>query len=248
METIKDIFKKKDELIKLKKATTKLTDAWGSPSKVSKASTSKMDATANKISKTIVGNTYYWLDSHDDVHVKGCFSKSISENKNVFHLHDHEFKIASQVGKISALREDTLEWSTFGVTKEGFTTSLVADTDILKELNPMIFKGYANGEINQHSVGMQYVKIDLAIKERDDEYGEENKNWDEIYPLLGNPEKADEKGYLWIVREAKLIEISAVLMGSNELTPTLDKSIEPSQGTHTDEADTKSLQFYKHLI
>jgi hypothetical protein len=46
--------------------------------------------------------------------------------------------------------------------------------------------------------------------------------------LIANGEVADKKGFFWAVKEAKLIEISAVISGSNELTPTLQpvKSIE----------------------
>jgi len=46
-----------------------------------------------------------------------------------------------------------------------------------------------------------------------------------------------EQGYFWAVKEAKLIEISAVLEGSNELTPTIDakNTHEPLENTHVDE-------------
>jgi len=77
-----------------------------------------------------------------------------------------------------------------------------------------------NGSINQHSVGMQYVKIDLAVNdpEEEEEYATWNKYKDEVINL----EKAEEQGFFWAVTEAKLIEISCVIAGSNELTPTLE--------------------------
>lgn len=247
---IQEIVSRKAELIKLKKAATKFTDGWSSPSLSVNKTANKADTDASVLDKTIVGNTYYWMDSHDDVHVKGCFTKSVKENARIFHLHDHEFKISAQIGKISRAYEQDLPWSTFGVEKDGNTTSLLADTKVLKSMNGQIFNSYKSGEIDQHSVGMQYVTLSLAVKERNDEWKEENKAWDEIYPMLGNPERADEKGYLWIVRECKLIEISAVLMGSNSLTPTLENKQEPSNDTLADAAAAKALQlnnFFNHL-
>lgn len=244
---IAEIVKNKADLIKLKKAEKKLADAWSSPSisNVSKSETIKADS--DVINKTIIGNTYNWLDSHGDVHVKGCFTKSINENKRIFHLHDHEFKIGSQVGKMQKVYEKDILWKDLGVNKEGYTTSLMADTQILKELNTQIFKGYLKGEIDQHSVGMQYVKIDLAVKQRDDEWKEENDNWDEIYETIANKEQADNIGYIWIVREAKLIEISAVLMGSNSLTPTLQDKQKPLNDTSAFEPSTDTQAVSKMI-
>jgi hypothetical protein len=228
---IKELVSQKAELIKLKKAATKFTDGWGTPSVdsvVNKGVVTKM-SDGDVISKTIVGNTYYWMDSHEDVHVKGCFKKSIKETKKIFHLHDHEFKISSQVGDISKAYEKDLSWSTFGVSKQGNTTALLADSDIKKVYNGLIFEHYNTNKIDQHSVGMQYVSLDLAVN--DEDYEDEYKHWLEIFPMLGNPEAATEKGYFWIVRECKLVEISAVLMGSNSLTPTLESKQEPSDDT-----------------
>ena len=231
---IKEIIEQKDALIKLKKAATKFTDGWSTPTNGSVNKAIHKATDADTLAKTIVGNTYNWMDSHEDVHVKGCFSKSIKESKKTFHLHDHEFKITSQVGDISKVYEDDLSWSTFGVGKKGKTTALLADTDIQKSYNPIIFNEYNTGKIDQHSVGMQYVKIELAVN--DDEYPDEFKAWNEIFPLLGNQDVALDKGYFWIVRECKLIEISAVLMGSNSLTPTLENKQQPPSTVEIDAA------------
>jgi hypothetical protein len=244
---IKEIVERKAELIKLKKAATKFTDGWSTPSigNVTKSITKAQSG--DSIDKTIVGNTYYWMDSHEDVHVKGCFSKSIKESKKIFHLHDHEFKIAAQVGDVSKAYEQELSWSTFGVEKEGSTTALLADSNVKKSYNERIFNDYNEGKIDQHSVGMQYVKLDLAIN--DEDYEEEYKFWNEIFPLIGNQDKALEKGYFWIVRECKLIEISAVLMGSNSLTPTLEDKHEPlSTHASTEDAAAKALQQKQFFI
>ncbi|HKZ36113.1 MAG TPA: hypothetical protein VJ184_00580, partial [Chryseolinea sp.] len=97
------------------------------------------------------------------------------------------------------------------------------DSNIIKEYNPIVFGQYLSKEVNQHSVGMVYVKLDLAVN--DSEMKDEYVQWNKYINLIGNKEKAIEQGYFWAVKEAKLIEISAVLAGSNELTPTLDNKI-----------------------
>lgn len=224
MKTIKELVENKEELIAFKKAEIK--HVKGGLSNLIKAkgligkNTLKED-TDKEIERTFIGNTYLWLDSHDDVHAKSCFKKSISERqKDIFHLHDHEFKIVSKVGDPIKIYEDSIKWRDLGIDKDGETEALFMDSLIKKSYNENIFNGYKDGKINQHSVGMQYVKIDLAVN--DSSYEEEFKVWTDNIDKIGNKEKAEENGYFWFIREAKLIEISAVLLGSNELTPTME--------------------------
>lgn len=232
--TIAEIVEKKAELIQLKKAEVKTVK--GGISSITKTGDTSLKGifkdNETSLERTIVGNTYLWMDSHDDVHAKGVFTKSVKENKNVFHLHDHEFKITSKVGEPQKTYEQEIAWKDLGVNKSGMTEALFMDTEIFKEYNSQIFNEYKNNRINQHSVGMQYVKIDLAVN--DEAYEKEFKTWTDNIDSLGNPERATEKGYFWLVKEAKLIEISAVLMGSNELTPTQgENKTEPLQDTQT---------------
>lgn len=179
--------------------------------------------TSNPNLKTIVGNTYNWLDSHGDVHVKSCFKTSLEENKQVFHLHDHEYKISSQVGEVQKVEERDVKWSDLGIEKDGSTQCLVMESDVSKTLSPEVSKLYMENKINQHSVGMKYVDLDLAVNSTDKDYKKEKAVWDEYIEKIGNKEKAEEKNYFWVVKEAILIEISCVLKGSNELTPTLEE-------------------------
>ena len=226
---ISEIVKNKAEIISLKKAEIKTVK--GGLTSVSKTSAIKGIHKDSELSleRTIVGNTYLWMDSHEDVHAKGCFSKSIKENKNIFHLHDHEFKITAKVGEPLKVYEQEIAWKDLGVEREGNTQALLMDTEIMKEYNSQIFAEYKSNKINQHSVGMVYVKLDLAVN--DEEYEEEHKVWLDNIDAIGNKEVAEEKGYFWLVREAKLIEISAVLMGSNELTPTMQENKEADEVT-----------------
>lgn len=221
-EAIKYLVSNKQELIEMKKSVHKKTDLFGVPTEYTtslKAFSSSKD-TDTDINRTIIGSTYYWMDSYDDVHLENVFSKSLKERKSkVPHLHDHLFEITAKVGIPKDIYEKFIDWKDLGVNKKGQTQSLFLDSNIQKELNSQIFKGYLNDEINQHSVYMQYVQMDLAIN--DEEYKEEYRRWKEVFPLIGNPDTAKENGFFWAIKEARLIEISCVLEGSNELTQTL---------------------------
>lgn len=244
-DVIKNIVENKAEIVALKKAEIK--HCKGGINAVLSTKTALKGLYTNsedKLERTIIGNTYYWMDSHEDVHAKGCFAKSIKERQNkIFHLHDHEFKRTSKVGNPINIYEKDISWKELGINKNGTTQALHMDSEIVKSYNPQIFEEYKNDLVDQHSVGMQYVKLDLAVN--DEDYEDEYKVWKENIDLIGNKEQAEEKGYFWLVREAKLIEISAVLLGSNELTPTLqqtkDIEVEADIITSQKEADEKSL-------
>ena len=237
-EEIDYLVKHNKEIIEFKKAvvkhTTPTTTDKESCSTVKALSTSKEHDTDNVIKRTVIGNTYNWLDSHGDVHLEGTFGKSISERQNkIWHLHDHEQKITAKVGIPSRIYEEKVEWSDLGIKKAGTTTALMMDSDIRKDYNNLIFQEYKDGNIDQHSVGMYYVKIDFAVNDK--EHKAEFKTWNDNIENIGNREKAEELGYFYAVKEAKLVEISAVLQGSNELTPTIEaKDIEPSKDTQNE--------------
>ena len=220
---IKNLVANKAELIELKKAERKFTNGLNTIIKAESVAKGLYSNSETKLERTIIGNTYLFMDSHDDVHAKGVFTKSIKERQDkIFHLHDHEFKITSKVGEPLKVYEQSISWKDLGVNANGTTEALFMDTEILKDYNAQIYNEYKANKINQHSVGMQYVKIDLAVN--DESYKEEYKLWQDNIDSIGNKDYAESKGYFWLVREAKLIEISAVLLGSNELTPTLGES------------------------
>ena len=250
-EEIDYLVKHNKEIIEFKKAvvkhTTPTTTDKESCSTVKALSTSKEHDTDNVIKRTVIGNTYNWLDSHGDVHLDGTFGKSISERQNkIWHLHDHEQKITAKVGIPSKIYEESVAWSDLGIKKAGTTTALMMDSDIRKDYNNLIFQEYKDGNIDQHSVGMYYVKIDFAVNDKD--HKAEFKTWNDNIDKIGNREKAEELGYFYAVKEAKLVEISAVLQGSNELTPTIEaKDIEPEQSTQANEPEQSTQKINNNL-
>jgi hypothetical protein len=228
----------KAEQIQFKKMALKFGDAVITPE--SEQMTTKGiysqytdDLEKGEIKRDLVANTYNWLDSHDDVHVGKTFKKSISERaKKILHLHDHKHEVMAKVGEFETIKEVEVAWTDLGVAKEGTTTVLLATSKIQARRNKNIFDQYLNKEIDQHSVGMRYVDIQLAIGE--EEYEEEYKVWKQYIDQIGNQEDVEKQGYFWAVKEAKLEEISAVLWGSNSITPTVE-NIEPLKDTQKTE-------------
>jgi len=243
------------ECIEFKKATFKTADSSitvtgnVAPMYVNKAlSTSKENDTDDVIKRTIIGNTYNWLDSHGDVHLDNTFKNSIKQRGKagkIWHLHDHEQKVTAKIGIPEKVYEQEVKWKDLGVDKKGTTTAVMMDSNILKSYNGLTFQEYKDGNIDQHSVGMYYVDIVLAVN--DEEFKSEFANWNAHISKIGNQEQAEEAGYFWAVKEAKLIEISAVLEGSNELTPTVEaKDNQPLDNTDkndpSDDSQTKALK------
>lgn len=216
------LVKNKRELIDMKKSAVKqwvTTPALFVPKKellVVKDLNGNQD-TEDTVYRTIIGNTYNWMDSHDDAHKNNLFAQSIKDRGNrIWHRHDHVNQLTAKVGKFSNVYEQVLNWTDVGVNRVGQTMSLLADSAIRKAYNNTIFDMYRDGEIDQHSVGMQYDKLLLAVNNPENK--EEFETWNKYIGTLGNPEKAIERGFFWLIVQAKLIEISCVTEGSNELT------------------------------
>lgn len=195
------------------------------------------------IYRTLVLNTYHWMDSHRDVHFDGTFSKSIKENKNIAFVHDHIFQLTARVGSLLKAYEAQIKWTDLGISKTGKATCLLFDVAIKKAFDEKIYSLYLSKEINQHSVGMIYMKLFLCIDDAD--YKEEFANWNEYFPKVANQDMAEEYGYFWAITEAKLLEGSCVIAGSNELTPTLPKTTpmtEPGESTQKEEPNNKEAE------
>ena len=102
-----------------------------------------------------------------------------------------------------------------------------------------MFRQYKNGWVNFHSIGLRYVKIALAVNDK--QYKEEYNNWKKYISQIVNREEAEKIGYFYAVTEVKVIEGSAVTLPANPLTPTLaSKGQEPQESTLTPD-DIKGL-------
>jgi hypothetical protein len=168
-------------------------------------------------------NTTNLMDSHKDVHLPGLWKKSLQESdRRLMHLQEHKMEFDKIISDKKDLKvyTKTYSWKELGVKLEGNTEALVFDSTVKQKRNPYMFGMYKDGNVDNHSVGMQYVKMLMAVN--DEEYQQEFENWEKYYPEIANKEEADNTGYFFIVKEAKVIEGSAVPIGSNWATPTLD--------------------------
>lgn len=241
-EFFRYLFENKNLLLAEKKKVMKEADC------VSVAYIGKSNAPVSgdvSVLKTrLIINTTNLLDSHSDVHLPGLWTKSLQENKNIYHLQEHNMafdKVISDGEDLNAYVKE-YSWNELGIDWSGKTEALTFDSNVRKERNTFMFEQYKAGRVKNHSVGMQYVKVFLAIN--DIEYIQEYENWGKYYPEIINKEIADEQGYFWAVKEAKVIEGSAVIRGSNWATPTLENNMKREPGNHSKEPyNTQKLMY-----
>lgn len=232
-ELFKYLVTNKEEIISLKKSATKFTDVVSIFAEVEPVTKAKYPYENNEekgvLKRTLLANTYNWMDSHDDVHLDGVFAESIKQKgTKIFHLNSHQLDFSGKIGKVYSVEEKEISWRELGQGKTGMTQGLFIGSEIRKSYNEGLYNAYLSDEVDQHSVGMQYVNISLAVNDSED-YPREHEEWTKHIGKIGNRKRAEDKGYFFAVYEAKLIEVSAVLLGSNELTPTLGNKVQPSE-------------------
>lgn len=200
--------------------------------------------------KTVI-NTTNLMDQHFDVHIPGIWDKSISENKYIYHLNNHGRDFSSVIAEGDAVKAytQTFTWKELGFPYEGKTQALVFESTIKREDNPQMFDRYKANKVRQHSVGMRYVKIGMALNSKREDDQKYKEAWDKYYPLIANKEMADAKGFFWYVTEAKFTEGSAVLFGSNHATPTLSGTqTEPGNTTQNEPSKIEVFDYIKNKL
>jgi hypothetical protein len=233
------LIENKSALIAQKKFSVKFADSInyidkGETTKASNNSTSDTDT----ITVKSVINTTNLMDSHSDVHIKGLWNKSLKETKDLYLLQEHKMEFDKIISDDIKANVQSMTWKELGFNLKGETQALIFESIIKRDRNEFMFKQYQNGFVKNHSVGMRYVKIELAVNSDEDYYKTEKRIWDKYIGDVANEKEASEQGYFWAVTEAKVIEGSAVPMGSNKITPTLsveNKNNEPPKGTQKQE-------------
>lgn len=241
--TKEELFKKlrenKSILIAQKKMQNKFTDAFDFTSvlvkeKISSDKTeSEEEMNPNQIKVVSIINTTNIMDSHRDVHIKGLWNKTVKENKNMLLLDQHRATFEGIISDNVKASLKTYSWKELGLNVEGETEALVFESTIDKERHPYMFEQYSKGRVKNHSVGMRYVKIDLAINSDSKYDAEEKEIWDKYIDQIINKEEAESRAYFWVVTEAKAMEGSAVVFGSNPITPTMSTSTKQEPSNHS---------------
>lgn len=254
------LHKNKQLIIDAKKSIVKHADcvAYSLPSEYKKGGVVKeiskeieLPEDVEVITAKVVINTTNIVDSHDDCHIPGLWKKSLNEMKSIYLLQEHRMSFDKVISDTINAYTKKYTWEKLGFGNlQGETEALIFDAEISKDRNEFMFNQYINGWVKEHSVGMRYVNLYLCMNVSDKRYQEEKANWEKYYPMVANKEVVDNDGYFFAVTEAKIIEGSAVLKGSNYVTPTLDITIpktEPDNSTQKTEAE-KSLQRRKQFL
>lgn len=247
-ELFKFLYENKTKLIAQKKSVIKEADGFGynvmtHPEELSEEALKFLNDTietddVNQFKVTAIINTTNIMDSHNDVHLPGIWTQTVKENKFMMHVQEHK---SNQFDKIISDGNDLkpfikyYTWKELGFSWEGKTQALVFNSIVKRDRNNYMFNQYAKGHVKNHSVGMRYVKLELAINNED--YKEEYAVWEKYIEKIINKEYAESKGYFWAVKEAKAIEGSAVPLGSNYVTPTYQ--ITDSKNEIKDESQTE---------
>jgi len=235
------------QLLKEKKSMPKLADALSFD--FAKDATLKLMPSMSDGQVAIVGNSVGFMDSHKDVSMLGSWTKTVKERGNdVPIIKDHVYKVDNIYAENMGAFVSQVNIAELGYNKSGMTEVLGA---IIKPNAEMLEK-YQKGLIKQHSVGLQYIKIDLAVNDSNDEEG--YKVWLANIDKVINREMAEDEGFFFPVFEQKLIEFSAVVFGSNPYTPafTNTKSLENDEPLKNTREEVKPMnqgsEFLKHLI
>lgn len=185
------------------------------------------DISGNFITVKTVINSTNIIDSHMDLHMANIWNKTVSDNPFSTHLKQHENRFESVISNKAKSYNEKMNFNQLGLDKDFTTVANINEFVLSREKIPLMFDAYKNGDVLQHSVGMQYVDLDIAYYDEDS--AKEMDYFNEMKEQAVNPEVADEYGYFWVVSEAKKREGSAVVFGSNSVTPTLwVKNYEPS--------------------
>jgi len=255
-ELFKHLHENHDKIVSVKSASLKNTDSLKLLPIGNKVNSIKgVDVPEGSVMAVI--NTTKYMDSHNDVHLDGIWNKTVKDQQGkIFYIADHKLELTSIIAfpKDVHMSIQEIAWKDLGADYSGNTEALIFTVDTsnieLDQARKVIDK---NIDID-HSVRMQYIKYDLAMNSDDAEHKEFKKLWDSTISSVANKKQAEEQGYFWAVKEARVFkEGSMVLAGSNDITPMLtsDKHIEPSDDTHKTEPEDSTQNehesFFKNL-
>lgn len=232
MDMIRFAKKNMQELLFLKKSEYK-TGARAVGITAKEIATDINVNTGMVIIKAVI-NTTNIIDDHLDLHAGGIWNKTVADNPHTYHLQEHERLFSHVISPKARQYNELTNFNKLGLSIDFHTTANINEFVLERKRNPLMFDRYVNGEVSQHSVGMMYVNLSFAYHDEDDE--KELNFFNERLKEAVNPEAAIEHGYFWYVSEAKKREGSAVVFGSNSVTPTLSiRDYEPQTSTRKDE-------------
>lgn len=236
----------KAALISLKKSTVKSSDPLQLAPRVAHVGageSTKADGTLKDLSfgdyvYPIINTTNY-LDSHQDVHLPGLWTKSLPEQTGkTFYVVNHALEIGSVISYPEEVEILTRKmfWRELGKDYDGQTEALIFKAKLTEKSQRDAYLAFKDRVSIQNSIRMQYVTLELAVNDGSEDYREEKAIFDKYISQIANKGDAIAAGYFWAVTEARIYkEGSAVLFGSNDATPMQydmkDTKVEPAPAT-----------------
>lgn len=244
----------KKEFVKLKKNDIKTHENKlfeGNTVKTYEPIKASVNVTSNHIKVKAVINTTNLIDSHLDLHLQGIWDTNLKFHPIKKQLQEHRMVFENVLDYNAKAYTQMFSFSELGYDSNMKTQALIHEFNFKQSDNPLMFKTYIEGNVTNNSVGMQYMSLSLAYDDPDDE--KEHNYFEENKAKAVNPEIADEYGHFWVISEAKDREGSAVVLGSNFVTPTLEVTdyIPTQVGNSAKSQDPQTngySNFYKHLI
>lgn len=245
---------KKSEIYKsIEKGTSVVTNQ----SAISKIADTTKSFEVDKDYYYFVVNSSNILDSHLDMHIDGNWEKTVKEQQGKTYLvFDHELRRSD----IIAMRKDVemftayIPFKSIGKYYEGSTYCLIYKVHKSKIINQEAKQWLEAGYDFEASVRMQYMDIDVAMDSDHKDDVKAKEVFDKYYPLIANKEDYDSIDYFWIVKQAKnVLESSLVLFGSNSATGRIEENkepsnhseiIEPTKVTHEEKKNIINVNFY----
>lgn len=193
------------------------------------------EADENKMKISGVAVTANFIDSHNTMFTENCLKKN--SGKNIIFTSDHMRDFQHLISNEAKTALKSMPKKEVGLNSDGEIPCLLFGAEIEADDNEQMFRAYKKGRVKQHSIEFlsSYKDEILCVKED----GNYKANWDKYYPLLANPEVADKRGWFSVYEKADIVGVSAVLLGSNKLTPTL--SIRCDEGVFEKPEEKKSF-------
>jgi len=195
----------------------------------------------------IISSTNY-MDSHDDVHLEGCFTKTAKERQGkVFFVDTHGKKMSDIITRKSDIRMfvNDVDWKILGKEFDGKSQSLLFEISRDK-VRPDALELIDNEPDLECSIEMRYIKMYLAVNSQDKYFAENKAFFDANIDKIANKELALEKNYFFGVTELAIVNegsLCPIVGGSNGATrvyqnkqaeQSLENKEEPLQNTQTE--------------
>lgn len=246
----------KEQIVSFKKAQIQKSCEKGNSLKSKTIDVAKLNSVTKQALDSdnyyyIAVNTTKVLDSHGDLHVDGLWNVTAKQrNRKNYLVDSHVMSVKTTIARaedVEILVEE-IPFSMVGKDYPGNTQALIYRIQKDKIIDP-ISKNWLDGDYAiEASVRMQYVQIDFAMNSDSKEDVTFKQNFDKYIDTIANKSEIEEEfgeiSYFWVVKEAKNVgESSLVLNGSNSATGQI-KTTEPALVTQKTEAAKSTSHNY----